>query len=67
MSCPIFAYRGDEDDVATEEKVGPWAQRTTGAFGVRVFSAPGHHFYLTDHLPELVGDIEQKIAEYCPR
>lgn len=67
VSCPIFAYRGDEDDVATEEKVGPWAQRTTGAFGVRVFSAPGHHFYLTDHLPELVGDIEQKIADHCHR
>lgn len=65
VSCPIFAFHGDEDDVATEEKVGPWAERTTAEFSARVFTAPGHHFYLTEHLPELVGDIEKKIAQYC--
>jgi hypothetical protein len=25
----------------------------------------GHHFYLNDHLPELVGDIERKISSLC--
>lgn len=65
VSCPIFAYHGDEDDVATVEKVAPWAERTTGEFSSRVFTAPGHHFYLNDHLPELVGDIEEKIAAHC--
>jgi surfactin synthase thioesterase subunit len=25
----------------------------------------GHHFYLEDHLPELVADIEAKIQAYC--
>lgn len=67
ISSPIFAYRGDEDDVATEEKVAPWSQRTTAQFSVKVFSAPGHHFYLNDHLPELVADIEEKIAVTCNR
>jgi surfactin synthase thioesterase subunit len=63
VSCPIFAFVGDEDEVATLERVEPWSQRTTGHFSTRVFH--GHHFYLNDHLPELVDDIEQKIAATC--
>jgi surfactin synthase thioesterase subunit len=63
VSCPIFAFLGDADDVATYEKVLPWSQRTTSQFGARVFS--GHHFYLSDHLPELASDLEDKISSYC--
>lgn len=63
VSCPIHAYLGDEDDVATYEKVQPWAQRTTGEFSARVF--PGHHFYVEDHLAELAADIEHKITVTC--
>lgn len=61
VSCPIYAFLGDNDDVATPEKVAGWSERTTAEFTSRVFT--GHHFYLTDHLPELVGDIEAKIAQ----
>lgn len=60
VSCPIFAFLGDDDEVATPEKVEPWSQRTTAEFTARVFA--GHHFYLGDHLHELVGDIESKFA-----
>ncbi|AEF36218.1 MULTISPECIES: thioesterase II family protein [Mycolicibacter] len=67
VSCPIVAFHGDEDDVATADKVAPWAERTTAEFSARTFTAPGHHFYLNDHLPELVGDIEAKLAAYCQR
>jgi surfactin synthase thioesterase subunit len=28
---------------------------------------PGHHFYLSDHIAELVGKIEPKILSYCKR
>ena len=63
MSCPIFAFRGDDDDVATDEKVLPWSERTTSEFTVQVFQ--GHHFYLNDHLPELVSAIEKKISSCC--
>jgi surfactin synthase thioesterase subunit len=59
VSCPIFAFLGDNDEVATYDKVQSWAQRTTSEFKARVFT--GHHFYLNDHLPELVGDIEGQI------
>lgn len=65
VSCPIYAYYADDDEVATTEKVAPWAERTTSEFSARMFT--GHHFYLNDHLPELVGDIEGKIAASCRR
>jgi len=60
VSCPIFAYYADDDDVATREKVMPWAQRTTSEFTIREFA--GHHFYFTEHLTELVRDIEDRIS-----
>ena len=63
LSCPISAFLGDDDEVATYEKVLPWSERTTSEFSVKVF--PGHHFYLTDHIAELVGEIEPKILSSC--
>lgn len=63
VSCPISAYLGDDDEIATVEKVQPWADRTASEFSMRVF--PGHHFYLSEHLEELVADIENKLQRYC--
>ena len=63
VSCPIFAFVGDDDEVATYEKVLPWSERTSSEFTARVFT--GHHFYLNDHLPELVSDVEGKISSCC--
>lgn len=59
VSCPLYAYVGDDDAVATPETAALWSERTTSDFALRVFS--GHHFYLTEHLPELVADIEAKL------
>jgi surfactin synthase thioesterase subunit len=63
LSCPIYAFLGDDDEVATYEKVMPWSQRTTSEFTARVFT--GHHFYLNDHLDELVPDVESKLWSRC--
>lgn len=63
VSCPIFAFFGDDDEIATHEKVAPWTERTTSEFTSRAF--PGHHFYLNDVLPELVQDIEDRISYCC--
>lgn len=63
LSCPIYAFLGDDDEVATYEKMLPWSERTTSEFSVQVF--PGHHFYLSDHIAELVGHIEDKILLCC--
>ncbi len=56
VSCPIYAFIGDKDWIATQEDMEPWRDRTTGEFSIRVF--PGDHFYLNTNLPELVKDIE---------
>lgn len=63
VSCPIAAYYGEDDEIATADRVLAWSDRTTSDFTVRAF--PGHHFYLNDHLPELVSDIEGKIRTLC--
>lgn len=60
LSCPIFAFLADNDEIATYAKVLPWSERTTAQFSARVFA--GHHFYLYDHLAELVDDIEDKVS-----
>ena len=65
VSCPIFAFFGDDDEVATYEKVAPWSERTTSEFGARMFSDPGHHFYVNDHLPEVVKEVQGKILARC--
>lgn len=63
LSCPIYAFFANDDEVATYEKVAPWSTRTTSEFAIREF--PGHHFYLNDHLPALVKDIEDKFTGCC--
>lgn len=55
VSCPIFAFRGGDDEVATHDNVAPCCGSAKSEFSARVFT--GHHLYLNDHLPELVGDI----------
>ncbi len=65
LSCPIYAYIGDNDWIATEADMEPWRDRTTNEFALRVFS--GDHFYLNNNLPELVRDIEGKTLEWCRR
>ncbi|MCH9700940.1 MAG: alpha/beta fold hydrolase, partial [Actinomycetia bacterium] len=59
LSCPIHAFYGRDDEIATADKVAPWSERTTAGFSVREFT--GHHFYLSDHLSDLVAEIEQNI------
>lgn len=59
VSCPIHALMADNDELATEELVTPWEQRTTGAFDRTVFS--GGHFYLNEHLPQVSQWVEERV------
>jgi hypothetical protein len=63
LTCPIYAFLADDDPIATSDKVLPRAERTTSDFAVRVFG--GGHFYLNDHLTELVEDIQTRISQRC--
>lgn len=65
LSCPIYAFIGDKDWIATQDDMDPWRDRTTEEFSIRVF--PGDHFYLNDNLPELVSDIEDKTLQWHDR
>jgi surfactin synthase thioesterase subunit len=58
VSCPIYAFVGDNDIIVAYENVAAWSERTTAEFAIRVF--PGDHFYLNNHLPELATDIEER-------
>jgi surfactin synthase thioesterase subunit len=63
LSCPISAFLGDDDEVASYDKVSGWSERTTSDFSIRVFA--GHHFYLSDHIAELAKEVEGKILSSC--
>lgn len=62
LSCPIYAFIGDRDWIATQEDMKPWRDRTTGEFALRVF--PGDHFYLNNNLPELAGEIQDRTLQW---
>jgi surfactin synthase thioesterase subunit len=65
VSCPIYAFLGDDDSTATYENVAAWAEHTTSDFAIRVFRG-GHH-YINDNRTELAGDIEQRMSQLCQR
>ncbi|WP_189277659.1 thioesterase II family protein [Kitasatospora griseola] len=46
LTCPVYAFTGDRDPLATPQEVGEWREVTSGHFRLRVF--PGDHFYLKD-------------------
>jgi surfactin synthase thioesterase subunit len=61
VSCPIYAFTGTDDDLAPYDNVSGWSEHTTSEFALRVF--PGGHFYLFDHLVDVVGDVETRFRE----
>jgi len=58
VSCPIYAFVGTDDLLAPYENVSAWSDHTTSDFALRVF--PGNHFYFSDHLLDVVGDVETR-------
>jgi surfactin synthase thioesterase subunit len=65
VSCPIYAFVGDNDMIVSYENAAAWCDRTTEEFAIRVF--PGDHFYLNNNLPELVKSIEDRTLQDCRR
>jgi len=59
ISAPIHALMADNDDLATEELMAPWSQRSTAAFDLTVFT--GDHFYINTNLPHLAHWVEERI------
>jgi surfactin synthase thioesterase subunit len=60
VSCPIYAFTGADDILATYDDVLAWSNRTTSEFAVRVFS--GGHFYLTEHVLDVAKEVETRFT-----
>lgn len=65
LRCPVTALTGDSDPKATLEEVAAWRGHTDGGFDLRTYS--GGHFYLLDHTAEVLGLIDEQLAEPAPR
>ena len=46
LSCPIYAFGGNDDPLVSEADLREWRSRTSAGFFVRIL--PGGHFYLRD-------------------
>lgn len=55
LDCPITAFIGDIDPRVNTPQAKAWADHTTTAFRLRVFS--GGHFFLVPHLQTIVDSI----------
>lgn len=62
VSCPIYAYAAADDAAVSYDRVAAWSAFTTAAFDVRVVS--GDHFFVTEKVDEVVGDIEQRLLSH---
>ena len=60
VSCPIYAFMGNDDILATHNDVLAWSNHTTSEFAVRVF--PGGHFYITEHVLDVAKEVEARFT-----
>ncbi|MCW7541682.1 thioesterase domain-containing protein [Aquabacterium sp. A7-Y] len=51
LACPLYAFRGVADSIATEAEVGAWGAQTTGPFMMRTL--PGAHFFSSEGIARL--------------
>lgn len=61
LECPITAFTGDRDPKAEVAGVQAWHRHTRSAFELNVL--PGGHFFLVERAAEVLGRIEDRLAE----
>jgi len=65
LPCPLYAYAGAEDKVATDRVVAAWSRYTSAAFDLR--TVPGGHFFVRDaELPTLLASELRRLATPHP-
>jgi pyochelin biosynthesis protein PchC len=57
LSCPIFALTGDRDPKVTIEEADAWRTHTDAGFELTVY--PGAHFYLNEHVPDILSRLRK--------
>jgi pyochelin biosynthetic protein PchC len=64
LDVDVTAFAGDADPSMRAELIEAWEAATTGRFTARVL--PGGHFYLHDHLPEVVAETTRPVEPAEP-
>lgn len=59
LTCPIIALTGDSDPKVTHEEADAWREHTGGDFELVTY--PGAHFYLNDHVPDILRRIRAQV------
>jgi medium-chain acyl-[acyl-carrier-protein] hydrolase len=60
LPVPVTAFGGAHDPRVAPDGIRQWHSRTCGPFRCRIF--PGGHFYLTDHVEELLAEIARGLG-----
>lgn len=55
LDCPVSAYGGLDDVVATADQLAGWSKYTSAESTVEMF--PGAHFFVHEHYEEVIGRI----------
>ena len=55
LDCPVTAFGGDQDALATPDDLAAWRAQTRGTFKQQMFA--GGHFYLQAALPQLLAAV----------
>jgi surfactin synthase thioesterase subunit len=61
LRCPVTALVGDSDPKASHDEVDAWREHTTAAFELKTYS--GGHFYLLDHVADVLRVIDERLGE----
>jgi medium-chain acyl-[acyl-carrier-protein] hydrolase len=64
LECPVTAFGGLRDPLATADGLESWRSTTLGPFTTRLF--PGGHFYLHEHTDQLVEEISSALLAGSP-
>ena len=60
LTCPISAWCGTEDQEVSPDTMLDWADVTAG--GVKLFVRSGGHFFLSDHVAEILRTVDEEAA-----
>lgn len=64
LSCPVHVLVSDADPKVTTEEAQAWREHADRDFSLDVF--PGGHFYLNNHVPEILDRIRRHVRAVTP-
>lgn len=61
LDCPVFAFRGESDAIATQAEMLAWGEQTTGPFVAE--NLPGGHFFSSEGVERVSAAIIAQLLE----